>query len=104
MVCYSAQGIAKSFSHVVAMYPVMNPSIEFLKKTLLEVLNRLHQAQFQVQIVIANNNMTNRKIYRLLSKKNDEGLEHDPIMKHPCDPQQSQLILRDILNLCLLLQ
>ena len=30
---------------------------------------------------------------RLLSKKNDEGLENDPIMKHPCDPDNSQLIL-----------
>lgn len=100
------------------MYPVMNPSIDFLKKTLLQALHWLDQAEFKVQIVIANNTMTYRKIYRyasihffreilfftyrysiffceirLLSKKNDEGLENDPIMKHPCDPDNSQLIL-----------
>ena len=100
------------------MYPVMNPSIDFLKKTLLQALHWLDQAEFKVQILIANNTMTYRKIYRyarcihfsvksfflhigihlfceirLLSKKNDEGLENDPIMKHPCDPDNSQLIL-----------
>ena len=71
----------------------MNPSIEFLKKTLIEVLSRLHQARFQVQIIITSNNMTNRKIFRLLSKKNDESLEQDPVIKHPCDPDNSTLIL-----------
>ena len=75
------------------MYPVMNPSIDFLKKTLLDVLSRLHQTGFNVLIVIATNNVTNRKIYRLLTRKTDEGLEHDPIMKHPYDPD-GQLILR----------
>ena len=48
------------------MYPVMNPSIDFLKKTLLQALHWLDQAEFKVQIVIANNTMTYRKIYRLV--------------------------------------
>ena len=77
------------------MYPVMNPSIEFLKKALLEVLSRLHQAGFQVLIVIGTNNVTNRKIYRLLTRKTDEGLENEPLMKHPCDPN-AQLIFRQV--------
>ena len=51
------------------------------------------QTGFHVLIVIATNNVTNRKIYRLLTRKTDEGLEHDPIMKHPYDPD-GQLILR----------
>ena len=49
------------------MYPVMNPSIDFLKKTLLQALHWLDQAEFKVQIVIANNTMTYRKIYRYAS-------------------------------------
>ena len=74
------------------MFPVMNPSIEFMKKTLLEVLSRLHQAGFQVLIVIGASSITNKKIYKLLTRKNDEHLENDPVIKHPCD-QDSDLIL-----------
>jgi hypothetical protein len=74
------------------MYPVVNASIEFLKKSLLEVLSALHQSGFQVLVCICANNITNRKIYRFLSKKTDEGLENEPVIRHPCDPN-GQLIL-----------
>ncbi len=47
---------------VVATYPVMNPSIEFLKKCLLDTLGILHQTGFQVLITIAASNTSNRKV------------------------------------------
>ena len=76
----------------MASYPVLNASIEYLKQTLLDVLTRLHQAGFQVLITICNNTITNRKIYRLLTRKTDDGLENDPVMKHLCH-SNSNLIL-----------
>ena len=36
--------------------------------------------------------MTNRKIFRLLTRKTDESLEAEPVVKHPYDPN-GQLIL-----------
>ena len=100
VVCFMLQGIAKeSLQSVVATYPVLNPSIDFLKQTLLEVLSRLHQAGFQVLNVICNNTITNRKIYRLMTRKTDDGLENDPIMKHPCDTNTNLILSYDPLGL-----
>lgn len=81
-----------SFPQIVATYPVLNPSLEYLKKTLIDILSGLHQAGFQVVIITTGNNVINRKIYRMLTRKTDENLEIHPIIKHPCDPN-GQLIL-----------
>lgn len=98
--CFMVQGFAqKSLQHVVATYPVLNASIDFLKQTLLEVLSSLHQAGFQVLNVISNNSITNRKIYRLMTRKTDDGLENDPVMKHPYDPSLNLILTFDPLGL-----